>query len=860
MKVCTSSGNLFRNSRWLILFLFASLMTLRGAFASHMAGADITYQHLGNGQYLVTYTFYRDCFGIDAPTQVTLNYSSLACNVSSSETLLPIPGTGQQITYVCPGTLTTCDGGNEPGIQEWVYTGIVQLTPCPDWTFGVSDCCRNAAITTLFDPSNDNMYVEANLNNSLFENNSPIFSNDPIAFECIGQNNYYNHGGFDADGDSLVYAFYNPLNGPNDPVAYNPGYSVSNPITSVPAVSIDPFSGDIFMHPTTPEVGVIGVLILEYRNGVLIGAVMRDIQIYTIQCSNNLPVASGINGTNSFNYTTCTGGQFCFDIFSSDLDASDSLIVTWNQGIPAATFTITPGQTPIGHFCWTTDSNDVSTQPYYFTVTVRDNACPSNGVQTFAYSILVSNPSVSLNTTNISCHGDHNGSASVTNLNGLPLQYFWMPGEQTTPSISHLVAGNYTLDVTDSAGCSGTYVFTITEPPALTVNVTGQNASCSGAQGSATAMVSGGTGAYHYSWNTNPVQTTQTATGLNAGTYTVIVTDDNQCDVTGTVTLTGSAPFTINLNSTPATCLANDGTASVSVTGSNGPFTYTWQPNVSSTANASNLAAGSYSVTVTDNVTGCMQTGTVIVNNSSGITATVVSQMDETCQFAEDGSATISASGGTGPYTYLWSPGGDTTSTVSDLTAGNYIVTVFDYNGCPATLNLTIGFQHPAPVINLGPDTVLCIGTSLVLDAGSGYASYLWSDNSTMQTLTVTTGGTYTVFVTDSNGCQNFDPIDVTFVICPVNNPSVVMPPVNMVSIYPNPAHEKVELVLNTSLKESSVHVEVLNAAGEKLDIFDDALKYSYSRTIDISKYPAGIYYIYVSYGEEIKTLKVAKN
>ncbi|HRH67478.1 MAG TPA: SprB repeat-containing protein, partial [Bacteroidia bacterium] len=497
--------------------------------ATHMAGADLTYRSLGNGQYEFNYTFYRDCVGISAQTSIDISYTSVSCGITSIVTLFPIPGTGQEISRVCPGATTTCNGGTEPGIQKWEYRGVVTLPACPDWVFGTRECCRNGAITTLTNPLSENMYIEATLDNSTSQNNSPVFSNIPIAFECIGQNNYYNHGGLDADGDSLVYSFAAPLNDANLPVQYAAGYSVTNPITSVPAVSINTQSGDIFMHPTTPEIAVMAVQIHEYRNGVLIGTVIRDLQIYTVVCNNELPLMSGIDSTNIYTTQACLGSTVCFDVFSADADVPDSLTISWNGGISAGTFTITPGQHPTGHFCWTPTAADVRPQPWYFTVTVFDNACPANGVQTFSYGITVSELTVGASSTNVSCAGGHNGSATVTPTGTGPFEYVWMPGEFTSQTLTHLFAGTYNVMVTNAAGCHTTHYFTITEPTALQSTIAGYDASCSGQPGAVAVDVSGGTGPYSYQWNTVPPAATDSVSNLGAGTYTVLIRDLNNC-------------------------------------------------------------------------------------------------------------------------------------------------------------------------------------------------------------------------------------------------------------------------------------------------------------------------------------------
>ncbi|MBL0136924.1 MAG: T9SS type A sorting domain-containing protein [Bacteroidetes bacterium] len=862
--IYTACINRVLRLRIALLFLVATVFTANDTFASHMAGADLTYEYIGNGQYLVTFTLYRDCFGIPAPTTESLTLSSATCNnFSQFFTLDAVPGTGQEITYTCDGTLTTCNGGTAPGIQEWQYQTIVTVpAQCPDWVFSVSDCCRNQAITTIANASGDNLYIEAYLNNTIFDNNSPTFSNVPIAFECIGQNNFYNHGVIDADGDSLVYFFIPPRNGPNDPLAYNPTYTIANPITSIPAVSINQQTGDIAMHPTQSEIGVIAILVQEWRNGVLIGSVMRDMQIYTVQCNNTLPSATGINGTTDFTTTSCIGGQLCFDVISADTDPNDTLTMTWNQAIAGATFTTTAGPRPVGHFCWAPTPADARPQPYTFTVTVRDNACPSNGVQTYSYSITVSNMSVAVTSTpSVACHGDHNGSASGTATGNLPLSYVWTTpsGELFTPSISHLSAGNYSVNITDANGCVGTEYFTIAEPAPISLTLSSVDAGCGSLFGEASVAAAGGTGAYSYLWNDANAQTTATATALTTGNYSVVVTDANGCHAGGSVDVLGGLPVSATISSTPATCVANDGSVTVVVTGGSGDFNFAWTPNVSSTSSASNLTAGAYDVVVTDNQTGCIINLTSIVNNSSGITASITGATDATCQNGEDGTACVVGSGGIAPYTYDWMPNGDTTDCVSNLSPGTYTVRVTDYTGCSAYASVTIGYINASPAVELGPDTVGCIGTTITLDAGAGYASYLWSDNSTGQTLDVSADGIYSVLVTNAAGCENFDAVNVTFISCQTQRP-VIHHANNTQSftLSPNPAHGNVVIGI-AKIRNTDVTVTISDIIGNKVFMSKETADYNFNKTIDIHELPAGVYMVKVEYADQVTTTRLIK-
>ncbi|HNQ61570.1 MAG TPA: T9SS type A sorting domain-containing protein [Bacteroidia bacterium] len=849
----------------ILMLLMGAMFGSQQTFASHAAGADLTYIDIGGGQYIVTYTLYRDCAGITASTTHSIQYGSVSCGVASTSVTLPLlPGYPIEITNNCAGVVSTCNGGTATGIQAYVYQDTVTLSAaCVDWFFSATECCRNDAITTLDNPASNDLFIDANLNNTAGANSSPVFTNYPVAFMCIGQNNFFNHGAFDADGDSLVYSFIPARDAANTPIDYVSGYSLANPMTSTGGVTIDPVTGQITVFPTQVEVAVIAVLVLEYRNGVLIGSVVRDLQIYTTTCSNDNPVLTGFGCVNNNFFTSTCGGQVCFDICGSDPNGADSLVMSWNNGIPAATFSVTGGpNAPTGHFCWTPTPADARPTPYQFTVTVRDNACPANGSTTRAFSVLVSNLSVSVtNTPSVACNGAHTGTASASLVGGVgTIQYAWSGPNgftATSASVNRLYAGQYSVDVTDSTGCMGTRYFTITEPPALNLNITKQDAGCGGTFGTATANVTGGTGTPTYLWSPTG-GTAMTAPNLLPGQYSVLVKDANNCSVSGNVTIDGGPMMTASMSTTGATCLANDGSATVSVTGGTAPITYAWSPNVSTTNSATGLITGSYDCVVTDAL-GCSIPLSGIVPNLAGISATITGSTDATCETSDDGTASVMASGGTMPYTYLW-PNGDTTASVNNLAPGTYVVQVEDYHGCRAYASVTIGFTNPSPVIDLGPDTVMCIGSTLVLDAGAGFSSYLWSDNSTSQTLAVTTAGTYSVLVTNSMGCENFDAIMVSFIQCPAiqTNNHIQYGNWQAFTVSPNPFRDQVTVNI-AKIKDANVRILVLDVLGNQLYNSNEKSQYGYTKTIDLHQYSAGIYLMRIEYNGELKTIRLVK-
>ncbi|MBL0102919.1 MAG: T9SS type A sorting domain-containing protein [Bacteroidetes bacterium] len=446
--------------------------------------------------------------------------------------------------------------------------------------------------------------------------------------------------------------------------------------------------------------------------------------------------------------------------------------------------------------------------------------------------------------TDVSCNGGHNGSATITPAGSGPFDIIWVPGEMQNAHVTHLLAGTYTVNATNAAGCSVSQYITIDEPPALTISISSQNATCSGQTGSAVCTVGGGTPQYTYSWNTTPPQNTSSISNLIADVYTVNVTDDHNCQITDSVEILGAAGFTASIQTTPATCLATDGSVSTQVSGGSGDFSYVWNPSVSTGSDATGLAAGVYSVTITDNVGGCQQTLSGIVGNTAGIVATIVSSSDATCSNGEDGSATASGSGGTPPYSYLWTPGGDTSATVTDLAPGTYTVQVSDYLGCPDYATVTIGYHFLSPTVDLGADTLICNGTVLTLDAGPGY-QYLWSDNSTGQTLTVTSSGIYSVLVTDGNGCEGFDAISVDTITC---NPHYSTALSNSgFEVFPNPSSGDVSLTFNNQ-HAGEVQITVIDAVGKLHYSASENLKAYSVRNLDLKNLSEGIYFIKVTF------------
>lgn len=758
----------------LIFLILAFIQISTEAYASHAQGGDLTYTCLGGNQYRLRLAFYRDCSGSAAPGNVSIDISSATCNQTMAVTLYPIPGTGQDVTPICPQLTTVCNGGSNPGVQEWIYEGTVTLPQaCTDWTFSFTLCCRNAAINTIVNPGGQNIYIESHLNNVAAPcNSSPTFSNIPVPFICAGQSYCFNHGAVDPDGDSLAYSLVTPGTGPGTYVTYNSPYSASQPLLSNPAVSFNPVTGDICMNPTQVVVTVMAVRVEEWRNGVLIGSVVRDIQLHTISCTNNLPYITGINNTNVYSLTSCAGASINFYINSYDVDAGQNIIMTWNGAIAGASFTTTAGPLPTGTFSWTPGPNAISNTPYCFTVTVSDDACPYAGSQTFAFCITVTGFGLNITSSATNC-GASNGSASVIVSGGNgPYNYSWSPSGGNNANANGIPAGNYTVTVSDATGCVSTASTVVAQGPAqanLALSVT--DVQCYGGNnGSATVNANGGQQPYTYAWSNNG--NTSTIGNLTAGSYTVTVTTANGCTTTGSVIVTQPASALASAISTSinVSCFGgNNGLATVNASGGTAPYSYSWNSTpAQNTASASGLPSGSYAVAVTD-ANGCTSAASVTITEPPVISATT-NVTSVTCNGGANGSAQVNVSGGVAPYSISWnSAPPQNTSTAVNLSAGNYTVTITDANGCAA--NPSVSITQPAPLsASIGTTTnVSCNGgtngtAASSVNGGTAPYNYSWNTSPVQSTANAANmnAGSFTLTVTDANGCATISTVTIT--------------------------------------------------------------------------------------------------
>ncbi|HMT30265.1 MAG TPA: SprB repeat-containing protein, partial [Bacteroidia bacterium] len=363
-------------------------------------------------------------------------------------------------------------------------------------------------------------------------------------------------------------------------------------------------------------------------------------------------------------------------------------------------------------------------------------------------------------TSNVFCTGGATGALDLTANGGTaPYTFLWSNGS-TNEDISNLTTGIYTVTVTDANGCTSIASGGIGQPGqqlSAAVSVI-QNVLCfNGNNGFIDVTISGGTAPFGYTWSNGA--TSEDIGGLVAGIYTLSVTDANGCDTSLTATvIQPQAPLipALVVGQNVSCYGGSDGQLNLTVTGGTPPYVYLWSNGTTGTT-LNNVPAGTYTVTITDG-NGCNAIITENVSQpASPLVAPIVVSQPVACYGVNNGSITANASGGPPAYTFLWNTGA-TTATLTGLAAGTYSVTVTDSKGC--TYSETIQLTQPsAPLGVTGLTTVAncldSLGGSVTISVTGGTAPYYyqWSNGSTVQNIPDAMPGTYTVTVTDANGC-----------------------------------------------------------------------------------------------------------
>ena len=408
----------------------------------------------------------------------------------------------------------------------------------------------------------------------------------------------------------------------------------------------------------------------------------------------------------------------------------------------------------------TTDSVGGLPQGTYSLVVADANACLTTIVVTItepAQLVAVASGA------DPNCNGSCDGTAVASVAGGvMPYTYLWNdPMTQTTASISALCAGSYAVTVTDNNECLQSSQSSLTNPLDMILTMDSIEPSCAGNDGKAIVSVSNGTAPYTYSWNDLAMQTNDTATGLVSGVYTVIVSDNSSCAAMDSIIVSSSSALVVVTSSTNVSCFGlTDASASANVTFGTPPYTYLWSTTATSSS-ITGIASGAFTVTVTDS-TGC-QSINIINITQPGYMSGLIIGTDVSCNGFSDGSADLTISGGTPPYTYAWNTG-DTIEDPMNLTPGLYGLTTTDSNGCtsidsvfigePSAFTVTISVQQPScfGVCN-GIITVLGFG-------GTAPYNYVWVP--VIPDLNAVCAGAHELTATDNSGCAQVDSVSIT--------------------------------------------------------------------------------------------------
>ena len=559
---------------------------------------------------------------------------------------------------------------------------------------------------------------------------------------------------------------------------------------------------------------------------------------------------------------------------------------TWTQTANnTITFTdTTSGTTSNAHFYWNFGDQHTSTLEnpvhyfttpgtYYVCFHVIDSTVSCSGY--FCDSVTVTgvncnNLAVTIAASSASCSTCSNGSA-IANVTGgtSPFNYVWSPSGGTNLTATNLLPGNYSCCITDAHGCTVCNYATVHDTIICNLTIVAYQyhyASCSNCSDAAAhSYVTGGTSPYTYLWSPSN-STSQNLTSVTPGTYTVCVTDANNCSACTTVTLIDSIVCNLTIQAyqhNPASCSScPDGAATSGISGGTSPYTYLWSPSGQTSSSATGLLPGLYTVCVTD-VHNCSTCSAVHIQGSTACTLTAGAYQHHpaSCSTCGDGVAHSYASGGTSPYTYFWSPSGQTTQNATGLNPGLYTVCITDAHNCTACTTIHIGDTSSTTgcqaYFYLYPDTsqahhYFCINYA------SGTAPFTynwgWGDNTyssgSNPSHTYANAGVYTIClqITDATGCtSHYCRTDSlvrtknTMVYVNVLMPETGVKEIvadNQWSIYPNPTNATI--ILHSQVSATNSKLSIKNVLGE--EIYSATLT-NIDTPIDISSWSNGVYF-----------------
>ncbi|MFZ9662643.1 MAG: T9SS type B sorting domain-containing protein [Bacteroidia bacterium] len=726
--------------RYLFFVLFCLL--LGNAKATHIVGGEMGYKYLGNNQYRIRLDLYIDCQNGN-PSAIQSDATAYI-GVFNGQTRNMIGGYPKQVNRQGPKRVVKTNYNcivQAPNacVDQYWYEVTFTLPPITGgYYISFQRCCRNGSINNLVDPGGTGanywtLIPDARTLSNKKENNSAVFKELPPNFLCTNTPLKFDHSAIDDDGDSLVYELFRPYTGgttnaprpdqgangdlqmpPFSQITWGAGYIDTNPINGNPPLQIDSKTGYLTLTPTKTGQFVVGILVKEYRNGQLIGTTRRDYQFNVQSCVIDV-VAS------YFVPTFICGYQYKFQNKSTSAqryhwDFGIDSLKTDTSNLPSPTFTF----------------------PHAGKFKVKLYAYKNKCLDSFlAYVTVIEPLKPKLPADTIICPG---GSVKLKS-NIKAEAYKWSTG-QTTDSIITKLEGWVYLDVYSKI-CYWRDSMKITIDRAI-VNALGDTTICS--NDPINRDIYGAPGMAKYTWSNGA--TTRITTVKKTGKYYLIGETVNKCKSIDSVTVSQYSPVKVVVGDTtvcPSVVVTFD-----SKINTGGNTSVVWSDGASGrTANIS--SPGLYWVKVTVGL--CSTRDTFKLTNFP-----YEFKMGNDLRYCEkiDTTLTITLPNVT---QVVWNR--EITGPVFRLTApGKVVVELHNSYGCPEKDSIDVKL-FPNPIVDLGPDTSLCLSETPTLDAGPGMISYLWNTGATSQKIIGYDSGLYWVKVKDPEGCVNRDSVNL---------------------------------------------------------------------------------------------------
>ena len=724
-------------------FFFVLFCLLFGtAKSTHIVGGEMGYKYLGSNQYRIRLDLYIDCQ--NGNPQAISSDATAYIGVFNGQTRNMLGGYPKQISRQGPKRVVKTNYNcivQAPNacVDQYWYEVTFTLPPITGgYYISFQRCCRNGSINNLVDPGGTGanywtLIPDARTLSNKKENNSAVFKELPPNFLCTNTPLKFDHSALDVDGDSLVYELFRPFTGgtsnaprpdqgangdlqmpPFSQITWGAGYIDTNPINGNPPLQIDSKTGYLTLTPTKTGQFVVGILVKEYRNGQLIGTTRRDYQFNVQSCVIDV-VAS------YFVPTFICGYKYKFQNKSSSAQRYH-----WDFGIDSLK----------------SDTSNLPSPTYTFPhagkFRVKLYAYKNKCLDSFlAYVTVVEPLKPKLPADTIICPG---GSVKLKS-NIKAEAYKWSTG-QTTDSIITKLEGWVYLDVYSKV-CYWRDSMKITIDRDI-VNAFGDTTICS--NDPINRDIYGAPGMAKYTWSTGA--TSRLTNVTKSGKYYLIGETANKCKSLDSVLVSQYSPVKVDVRDTtvcPSVVVTFD-----SKINTGGNTTVVWSDGASGrTANIT--TPGLYWVKVTVGL--CSTRDSFTIKNFP-----YEFKMGKDLRYCEkiDTTLTITLPNVT---KIVWNK--EVTGPVFRLTApGKVVVELHNSNDCPEKDSIEVKL-FPNPIVNLGPDTSLCLSEMPTLDAGAGMIAYLWNTGATSQKIIGYDSGLYWVKVKDLEGCVNRDSVNL---------------------------------------------------------------------------------------------------